>query len=264
MDKLENAAVWCVDKVALVLEKIGMTVIPLWNRWNWEHDLLTAVIMLLIMVLAVVCVGFSLAHPNVKEIERQEALMDKLGSWGSFYLMACKIFYFPMLVYIFLFRSPFSPGRLITDPSQTFFFTFREEQEFTQLIIAFLLLRFAGVVVTDVVRLRFWKLFKFFLYTAACICLGTLGGLLIQWINKLGEEYILLLPFVLILDFFLVVIPQIYFYLALCLPLLVLVSPLLVPLVLIAKVVLYIAGASVEGNVLLEHPLIWYYFFSDS
>lgn len=264
METLENAALWCVDKAALVLERIGMTVIPLWNRWNWEHDMLTILLMLLSIVLAVVCAGLSLAHPNVKEMERTEALLDKLGDWGAFYLMACKLFYFPMLVYVFLFMSPFSPGQTITDPSQTFFFSFRELQEFTQLIIIFLLLRFAGVVVTDVVRLRFWKLIKFFLYTIACINLGIIGALLLRWINDLGNENLLLLPFVLVIDFFLMTVPQIYFYIALTMPLLVLVSPLLTPLFLIGRVILYIAGASVEGRLMVEHPFVWLYFFSDS
>ena len=230
MEVLENAALWCVDKAAIVLERIGLTVIPLWNQWNWEHDMLTLLLMLLSIVLAVVCAGLSLAHPNVKEIEREEARLDKLGDWGVFYVMACKLFYFPMLVYVFLFMSPFSPGHVISDPSETFFFTFREEHELTQLVIIFLLLRFAGVVVTDVVRLRFWKLIKFFLYTFV----------------------------------FLMTIPQIYFYIALILPLLVLISPLLTPLFLIGKVILYIAGANVEGRFLVEHPLAWLYFFSDS
>ena len=178
-------------------------------------------------------------------------------------MLACKLFYFPMLVYVFLFHSPFSPGRLITDPSETFFFTFREEQEFIQLVVIFLLLRFAGVVITDVVRLRFWKLIKFFLYTFACINLGTLGCLLLEWVNDLGDEHILLLPVVAVINFFLMTIPQIYFYLALVLPLLILVSPLLTPLFLIARVIFYIAGAQVEGRFLLEHPLAWLYFFSD-
>lgn len=264
MEILENAALWCVDKAALVLERIGLTVIPLWNRWNWDHDMLTFLLMLLTIVLATVCAGLSLANPNVKEIEREEALLDKLGDWGVFYVMACKLFYFPMLVYVFLFMSPFAPGRTIADPSETFFFTFREEHEFTQLVIIFLLLRFAGVVVTDVVRLRFWKLIKFLLYTIACINLGTIGCLLLQWINDLGNEHLLLLPFVLVINFFLMTIPQIYFYLALILPLLVLISPLLTPLFLIGRVILYIAGANVEGKFLVEHPFAWLYFFSDS
>lgn len=263
MEILETAALWCVDKAAILLERIGLAVIPLWNRWNWEHDMLTVLLMLGSVLLAVVCAGLSLAHPNGKEMEKEEARMDKLGDWGVYYVLACKLFYFPMLVYVFLFHSPFSPGRLITDPSETFFFTFREEQEFIQLVVIFLLLRFAGVVVTDVVRLRFWKLIKFFLYTFACINLGTLGSLLLEWVNDLGDEHILLLPVVAVINFFLMTIPQIYFYLALVLPLLILVSPLLTPLFLIGRVIFYIAGAQVEGRFLLEHPLAWLYFFSD-
>lgn len=66
MEILETAALWCVDKAAIVLERIGLAVIPLWNRWNWEHDMLTVLLMLGSVLLAVVCAGLSLAHPNTK------------------------------------------------------------------------------------------------------------------------------------------------------------------------------------------------------
>lgn len=110
MEILETAALWCVDKAAIVLERIGLAVIPLWNRWNWEHDMLTVLLMLASVLLAVVCAGLSLAHPNGKEMEKEEARMDKLGDWGVYYVLACKLFYFPMLVYVFLFHSPSRRG----------------------------------------------------------------------------------------------------------------------------------------------------------
>ena len=83
MEILETAALWCVDKAAILLERIGLAVIPLWNRWNWEHDMLTVLLMLASVLLAVVCAGLSLAHPNGKEMEKEEARMDKLGTGES-------------------------------------------------------------------------------------------------------------------------------------------------------------------------------------
>ena len=96
MEILETAALWCVDKAAILLERIGLAVIPLWNRWNWEHDMLTVLLMLASVLLAVVCAGLSLAHPNGKEMEKEEARMDKLGDWGVYYVLACKLFYFSL------------------------------------------------------------------------------------------------------------------------------------------------------------------------
>lgn len=66
MEILETAALWCVDKAAIVLERIGLAVIPLWNRWNWEHDMLTVLLMLASVLLAVVCAALPRANPKHK------------------------------------------------------------------------------------------------------------------------------------------------------------------------------------------------------
>lgn len=66
MEILETAALWCVDKAAIVLERIGLAVIPLWNRWNWEHDMLTVLLMLASVLLAVVCAALPRATQKHK------------------------------------------------------------------------------------------------------------------------------------------------------------------------------------------------------
>ena len=68
----------------------------------------------------------------------------------------------------------YSPFDIESTPrvEETVFYGFRELTEGFQVVVVFLMLRFIGVVVSDLLRLRFLSIIKFFIYTVSCVIMG--------------------------------------------------------------------------------------------
>lgn len=217
MRYIEGALSWVADKFAIAFEWIGNQVIPIWNNLAYSHDMLLVLGSLLIMVLGVVLLFVKDPYWK-KHPDKQMAWVENGSDWVVYYRIFIKAFYYPMLVYFFLLHTPFSSITTL-QPDETFFFQYLEHQEAIQLVLAMLLMRFVGVTLGYLIRLRIFGLLRFWIHTLGCIILGTYLNGLLMFISDLGDTNLLLLIPVLILKFIVVTIPMVYFWIAMFLPL---------------------------------------------
>ena len=237
MEYIENAFIWAAEQFAAAYRWIGIQVIPRWNSLAYSHDMLLMLGSFLVLVLGV---GLLFVHDPYwkRHPDKQYAWLEKDdGAWIGYYKIFIKAFYYPMLVYMFLLLSPFTSISLL-EPTETFFFQFRELQEAHQLVLAMLLMRFVGVTIGYLVRLRIFGLLRFWIHTLGCIILGTYLHALLMFISDLGDSNLLLLIPVLIIKFLVSTIPMVYFWIFMWLPVYELVMPILsVPLAIIGGII---------------------------
>lgn len=237
MEAAQDGLLWAADKIAQAYRWIGMQVIPGWNRLAAESDEILMLASLLVLALGI---GLLFVHDPYwkRHPDKKWAWMEKDDlDWFIFYRFAIKVFYYPMLIYIFMMLSPFTSFSTI-QPEATFFLRFREQMEAYQLVLALLLLRFVGVSIGYVVRLRVFGLFRFWVHTLCCIILGTYLQGILRFLGEVGQDNILLLIPILILDFIVIVVPMIYFWIAMLMPLYVLVMPILsIPIAIVGGVI---------------------------
>lgn len=237
MEYIENFFIWAAEQFAIAYRWIGIQVIPRWNSLAYSHDMLLMLGSFLVLVLGV---GLLFVHDPYwkRHPDKQYAWLEKdEGAWIGYYKIFIKAFYYPMLVYMFLLLSPFTSISLL-EPTETFFFQFRELQEAYQLVLAMLLMRFVGVTIGYLVRLRIFGLLRFWIHTLGCIILGTYLNALLMFITDLGDSNLLLLIPVLIIKFLISTIPMVYFWIFMWLPLYELVMPILsIPLAIIGGII---------------------------
>lgn len=169
-----------------------------------------------------------------------------------------------MLVYLFSMYSPFgieSTPRV----EETVFYGFRELTEGFQVVVVFLMLRFIGVVVSDLLRFGLLSIIKFFIYTVSCVIIGAYIHAILMALAQAGNDNLIFALISVIVNFIFSTMPMIYFYIALLMPLYELIMPLLTPLALIFG--LAVARSRREMNfrewMLNNHFFAWIYLFVD-
>lgn len=181
-----------------------------------------------------------------------------------YYSLAWKLFYYPMVAYFFLMYSPFDIESTLR-AQETVFYRFDELTDGFKVVVVFLMLRFIGVVASDVLRLRLLSLIKFMLYTVSCAIIGAyIHGILLA-LSQAGEGNLIFALISVIANFIFSTMPMIYFYIAMLMPLYELVMPLLTPFALIFGLV--VARARRDMNfrdwVFNNHFFAWIYLFVD-
>lgn len=269
MDFLGNAAIWIVDKTAMALEWVDDIIVPAWNRMIYGSDMLLILGPPLILVLGLICLIVTTQRISegkgraAKEMEK--ALNDdKKSDVGLFYSLVFKLFYFPMPAYFFLLYSPFgSVNRIAVE--ETIFYNFRELTEGFQFVGVYLMLRFVGMVVSNAVRLRFARLFKFLLYTACCAVIGTYLHMILAALSAAGDRNLLFALISVIVNFIFSTIPMVYFWVAMLIPIYELIMPLLAPFALIFGFVLNHVKQEQDFRdwMFNNHFFAWVYFLVD-
>ena len=127
------------------------------------------------------------------------------------------------------------------------------------------MLRFIGVVVSDLLRLRFLSIIKFFIYTVSCVIMGAYIHAILMALARAGNDNLIFALISVIVNFIFSTMPMIYFYIAMLMPLYELIMPLLTPLALIFG--LAVARSRREMNfrewMLNNHFFAWIYLFVD-
>ena len=283
MNFIEEAFEWAVNRTAFIMEWIGSRVMPLWDRLICSYDLSVMLGMFLIVVAAVVCAIVSVMRHDFsglagKEEEETEKLsgfrarwkrwrhpkdIADSSDWGAYYSIICKCFYYPMVIYFFMGNTPFLFEHIPLE--ETVFFQFREVTDGLQFVFFFLMIRFVAVVISDVLRLRFIKLLKFFLYNAASIIAGTWGFLLMRWMGEVSETNLLLKLVFVVVWFLVSTLPMVYFWIRMFLPLYQLVMPLLTPFAILFGIIKTALDEeeSFFTWVRDNHFFLWLQFFVD-
>lgn len=283
MNFIEEAFEWAVNRTAFIMEWIGSRVMPLWDRLICSYDLSVMLGMFLLVVAAVVCAIVSvmrhdfsgLAGKEEEETEKPSGFRARWkrwrhpkdiadsSDWGAYYSIICKCFYYPMVIYFFMGNTPFLFEHIPLE--ETIFFQFREVTDGLQFVFFFLMIRFVAVVISDVLRLRFIKLLKFFLYNAASIIAGTWGFLLMRWMGEVSETNLLLKLVFVVVWFLVSTLPMVYFWICMFLPLYQLVMPLLTPFAILFGIVKTALDEeeSFFTWVRDNHFFLWLQFFVD-
>lgn len=234
---IEDAAGWVADRADWVMQRVGDFVVSVWNRIAYVDDIYIILGPPLVLLAAVICLWVTLSRVSSgvgRTAKRFQKDMDggNKGGMSIYYSLVFKLFYYPMVAYFFLTYSPFATVDALR-VEETVFYNFRELPDAFKVVLVFLMLRFVGVVVSNLVRLRFMSIVRFFLYTVSCIIIGTYIQGILAALARAGDGNLLFMLIFVIAYFIFSTLPMVYFYIALLLPLYELIMPLLTPFVLI-------------------------------
>lgn len=236
MEYIENAVSWVADRADWVMQRVGDLVVSAWNRIAYADDIYIILGPPLVLLVAVICLWVTLSRVSSgadRTAKRFQKDMGRdRGGMSIYYSLVFKLFYYPMVAYFFLMYSPFAT----VDASrveETVFYNFGGLPEAFKVVLVFVMLRFVGVVVSDLVRLRLMSIVRFLIYTVSCIIIGTYIQGILAALAQAGDGNLLFMLIFVIAYFIFSTLPMVYFYIALLVPLYELIMPLLAPFVLI-------------------------------